>query len=277
MNRFHIQLLMFILLIWTTQGVYTQSEVNITVWVHGTYPALKLLRSSHSPFRSWVYVPYGLSLAKELPDHYYFNKLARGCCQYDSPAYDIDHFYLYGWYSSNMRPKQRKAEGQKLYDCINNLIKRYQAEYECINIRFVGFSHGGNVILHCISHLPFVDQFVRPEVILIATPVQESTRSYINNPYIKKAYSVYSNADWIQRIDIQKLHSDAPKKVSFWSNRVFEEDDNVYQIHLKVNGKEIGHGQYRSIVYRIPDMIQQVLQNPMYEDYTDHFLLNYKL
>lgn len=238
--------------------VYAESDVTVTVWVHGTYLALKVLAHKKSPFRSLVYVPTGFSLAKDLPSNYYFYKLGYGCHECDSINYNIDHFYLYGWHSSNIRPSQRKKIGQQLYQGLNELLKKYQKTYNKITLRLVGFSHGGNVILHCLSCLPFILDKVDLEVILMATPIQESTRNYINNPHITQAYSFYSQADWIQKIDIQKLHYDAPKHAPFWSQRIFLNADNVTQIHLKINGKDIGHGKFRSVVHYIPIMMKEV-------------------
>lgn len=243
--------------------LHAESTITVTVWVHGTYPALKLLAHKKSPFRSWIYVPAGLSLAKDLPSDYYFHTLGMGCHQADEVEYNKDHFYLYGWHSSNMRPSQRKQVGRQLYEDLDKLLQTYQKSYDHVKLRLVGFSHGGNVILHSISSLPFTVENIELEVILIATPIQESTRNYINNPCITYAYSFYSNADWVQRIDIQKLHHDAPKGVSFWSQRMFLNSDNVTQVHLTVDGKDIGHGQFRPIVQYLPFMMKEVqkLQN----------------
>lgn len=240
--------------------------VDITIWVHGTYPALSILRSSWSPIRKLVYVEPGLSLAKKLPDHYYFAKLAKMIDQYDHDHYPLDHFYTYGWHSSNVRPGHRIAEGRLLYERIQELLTSYDHEDD-ITIRCIGFSHGGNVILNMLSHLPFHKPHVKLDVVLLATPIQESTRSYINNPHIHKAYSVYSEGDWIQRIDAQKFHHNCPKGASFWSQRTFHDEDCVKQICLKVNGKNIGHRKYGYVLHHLPDFFNQV--EPLFQDQQD--------
>lgn len=240
-------------------SVYAQEQASVTVWVHGTYPALKWLTHKRSPFRTWVYAPMGLSLAKELDKDYYFHQLAYDCYARDPIGYDVDNFYLFGWYSSNMRPSRRKKEGKKLQKALDNLLNTYHKTYKKVDLRLVGVSHGGNVILNCIDTMPAYD-YVTTEVILLATPIQESTRVYVNRAPVHKVYSFYSNNDWMQRIDAQKFHHDSPKKSPFWSSRTFKPDDRVTQVHVKVNNKDIGHGKYRSIAGRLPDMMKEVKQ-----------------
>lgn len=237
---------------------YAKSDVTITVWVHGTYPVLGVLASKHSPFRSWIYVEPGISLAKNLPYDYYFNQLAHECHKRNPEAYNKNHFYTYGWYSSKVRPAHRRMEGQKLFDAITVLLKEYKENYDSITLRLVGVSHGGNVVLHCVRCMPFLEDGVDTEVVLLATPIQESTRDFVNSPHLKKVYSFYSDIDWMQRIDMQKCHADAPKKCPIWSRRTFKSSDKVIQIRLKINGQFIGHGRYRSIVKHLPDMLKAV-------------------
>lgn len=252
-------------------------SVNITVWVHGTYPALSLLTAQWSPIRKMVYVEPGLSLAQRLPDSYYFSQLARTISAQDPIEYDLQHFYVYGWHSSNVRPGHRIAEGAILYHKLNKLIKKYKKQqHEEINIRCVGFSHGGNVILNMLSHLPFKIDGVKLEVVLFGTPVQESTRHYINCCHVHKAYSFYSQGDWIQKIDVQKFHHNCPKDAPFLSQRTFLDGDNVYQICLTINGKKIGHMKYRYIMHHLPKMLAMVNQLCMQTD-AKYLNLDYKL
>lgn len=257
-----------------TLGNVELYSVCITIWVHGTYPALSVLRASWSPIRKMVYAKPGLSLAKELPKNYYFARLAQQLHESDASAYCLDHFYTYGWHSSNVRPGHRVAEGRLLYERLQELLKSYEHHDE-ITIRCIGFSHGGNVILNMLPHLPFLATNVKLEVILLGTPIQESTRPYINSPYIHKAYSVYSDGDWIQRIDAQRFHHNCPKGASFWSQRTFLDQDQVRQVCLKVNGKNIGHTKYRYLVKHLPDLFRKV--EDLFNESTDtnKICLNY--
>ncbi len=237
---------------------FTIQTVDVTVWVHGTYPALKVLRAKWCPVKPKIYVEEGLSLAKNLPHNYYFCRLVESLHDLNPELYNLNHIYTYGWHSSNVSPKQRIKEGKKLYEAIENLLLDYKKKYDDIRLRIVGFSHGGNVILNMITHLPFKKITVPIEVVLLATPVQESTREFINNPHIHKAYSVYSKGDWLQRIDIQRFHYNCPKGAPFLSSRVFKDTDKIKQICLTINGKKIGHARYRSILKYLPDMMLQI-------------------
>ena len=99
---------------------------------------------------------------------------------------------------------------------------------------------------------------VDTEVILVATPIQEETRAYVNNPWVSQVYSFYSDGDWIQIIDMQKFHASAPKNVNWFSSRKFTDTDNVIQVCVKVNGKFIGHLKFRSILMHLSEIMTEV-------------------
>ncbi|MBP6892086.1 hypothetical protein KBB68_00750 [Candidatus Babeliales bacterium] len=233
------------------------SSVCMTVFVHGSYPALKLLAHSKSPVRHLIYAEPGLHLVKNLPEHYHFHKAAILCDQFDHDGFCKDHYYAYGWNSSNLRPVNRFEQGQKLYQAVRAQIENYLVQgYQNITVRFIGSSHGGNVVLNALQWLPFVKSNVDIEVILLGTPIQEETRNFINNSYVTRAYSFYSTSDWMQKIDIQKLHKNCPKNAPFFSQRTFLSTDKVVQVQLLVNSKPISHAQYRSVFGDVPKMIE---------------------
>ncbi|MBI2353168.1 hypothetical protein HYV11_02920 [Candidatus Dependentiae bacterium] len=272
-NKFFLQLF-FIVVFW---GHCLNSDTPIiNVWVHGTYPALNLLTSKKLPFRSWVYVKNGISLAKELPENYYFHQLAKSCHSFDSEQFNIDTFYTYGWYSSKMRPGHRKVEGEKLFQSLSLLLEEYKKQHETIILRLIGFSHGGNVVLHAVSHLPFAIDGVTVNVVLLATPIQESSCYFVNNSCIHRVYSFYSDADWIQRIDAQIFHHDAPHGCPVWSCRRFKNTEEVLQVRLKIDDKFIGHSTYRSYVKYLPEMLRIVNEYVGDKKKKGHILLNFK-
>ncbi|MBP7854483.1 hypothetical protein KAZ82_00940 [Candidatus Babeliales bacterium] len=235
--------------------LWSNGSVVINVFVHGTYPAKKLLDHKKSPVRHMIHAEHGLSLAKDLPKHYHFYQAAIGCDSYDSHQFDVNHFYTWGWHSSNVRPQHRCNEGKKLYESVNELLQKHYILNQKITVRFIGSSHGGNVVLNALQWLPFDRHDVSVEVVLLGTPIQEHTRLFINCPYISKAYSYYSTKDWIQRVDAQRFHKNSKKGVPFWSSRTFQDSDRVLQIELKVNGKSISHGKYRRLFKHIPKML----------------------
>jgi hypothetical protein len=256
--------ILLFMLIFSANFAQAHTQLVMNVFVHGTYPAKKLLAHKKSPVRRMIHAETGLHLAKELPKNYHFYKMVQQCHGYDACEYNINHFYTYGWHSSNLRPSNRYQEGKKLYEAINAQIAQYRLWFDTVKVRLIGSSHGGNVILNLLQWLPFTVGGVSVEVILLGTPIQEHTRELINNEFVHKAYSFYSLADWMQRIDPQRLHKNSSKKVSFWSNRTFLFTDKVVQIELKVNGKSISHGKYRRLFGHIPKMmcqVQEILQS----------------
>lgn len=226
----------------------------VTVWVHGTHPAQRLLSSLHSPVRSHVYTKKGLSLAKELPANYNFRRIAQECCCRNPQEYDLDNFYTYGWHSAKLSSRHRKQVGEKLYDELKELLRNKQVS----KLRLIGFSHGANVVINSLSHLPFDNPDMEVEVILIGMPVQESNKHNINNEFVTKTYSLYSKGDWIQRLDPQKLHSLAPKHAPVLSGRTFDASSNVIQVCMTQRGKSFGHIKFRSFLKYLPDIIKQV-------------------
>jgi hypothetical protein len=267
----------FLSIILLSFQIISLKAVHITIWVHGTYPALNVLRAPWCPIRPKIYVDKGLSLAKNLPEAYYYYQLAQSLHQLNPVLYNWDHFYTYGWHSSNVRPGFCINEGKKLYEALKELIDKYQQEHEHLTLRIIGFSHGGNVILNMVSHLPFQNNKVCVELVLIGTPIQESTSRFINNPYITKAYSFYSDGDWVQKIDIQRFHHNCPKGAPFLSQRKFKDTDKVQQICFTLNGRKIGHTRYRSILKYLPDMMNQIEQK-LADNFCDQVLcFDYKI
>lgn len=240
------------------QGKVLESEVTVNVWVHGTNPPPEtIIMHKYSPLRPWLYAESGLSLAINLPKNYYFHQLAYACSQSDSQEFNLDHFYIYGWPSTVLSPERRKEEGKKLFEQLNNLVNLYKQKFSVVKIRCIGFSHGGNVILNMIPYLPFSQVDTPIEIIFFAVPVQEETRSYINSKWIGLAWSFYSDNDWMQILDIQKFHK-FKASTPWFSKKTFNDDDLVLQIKLTINGKAIGHRDYRSIQHHLPRMVKNI-------------------
>lgn len=250
-------------------------SVSMNVFVHGTYPAKKVLEHDYSPFKRLIYTEPGFVLAKKLPKKYHFHKVAVSCDNYDADAYSLDHFFIFGWHSNNLRPEHRSQEGRKLYDAVSKQIESYREQgYDQISLRFIGSSHGGNVILNALQWLPFAESDIDIEVIFMGLPVQEETRNYINNPHVARAYSFYSTSDWIQKMDIQRLHKNCPKGAPFFSQRTFLSTDKIVQIQLTVDGKSFSHWYYRQLYGYLPLLMQQVKATASLSD-TGHIVMNF--
>ncbi len=51
--------------------------------------------------------------------------------------------------------KKSRSEGRKLYRAVSNLLADYRNKNTHVKLRLIGVSHGGNVVINCLKHLPF--------------------------------------------------------------------------------------------------------------------------
>lgn len=233
----------------------TTTDHSITIFVHGTYPARKLLQNSFARFLT--YCPEGLSLAKELPPYYHFHKMAQSCVDLDKASYSMDQFYIFGWASDHVYDQARSQAGGKLVSELQNVVTQYYDQYKVVpQIRLIGFSHGGNVVLHTAHYLPCIVNGVAVDVQawLFGTPVQQINKDLVNSIYFSKVYSFYSKKDWLQRMDPQGLRNANTSIKNFWSDRMFHPQDRCIQVAFTVNGKSISHMYYRSIFKYFPQI-----------------------
>jgi len=238
---------------------------SITIFVHGTYIMRKFLQLS--PCRSLMYCEQGLSLAKNLPKHYHFHKMAKGCVESDEESYSLDQFYIFGWESEHVNDASRNRFAKILVDQLHSLVVDYYELHNVIpKIRLLGFSHGGNVILRMADHVSkYVKlQNIEIEAWLFGTPVQVITHDLVNSDCFTKIYSIYSKKDWVQRVDPQGMINRKVTKNNFWSNRTFSEDSQCLQIELMVEGKSIKHASYNNIFQHFPK-IKKLIEKT-YED-----------
>ena len=229
------------------------SDHAITIFVHGTYPIPRVLRNS--PFRKFMYCPQGLSLAKDLPADYHFYTMAQGCVNLNRDLYSLDQFYVFGWPSEKIYDSVRKQAASDLVKALQIIVTNYYALHGVQpKIRLIGFSHGGNVILHTANFLtPLVqEQLVKTEIWLFATPVQKINHDLINSDNFHKVYSVFSESDWMQRMDPQGLYNQEAGIQNFWSDRMFDENAQCIQINFTVNNQSISHSYYRYIFKYFP-------------------------
>jgi len=231
----------------------TTPDHSITIFVHGTYPVRKALQFSFGRFL--MYCPQGLSLAKNLPSYYHFHKMAKGCFDLDSKSYSLDQFYIFGWKSEHVYDHVRSKSAVDLVGELQHLVSSYYKMHNVIpKVRMIGFSHGGNVVLHTASYLPLIvnKKTVDIDVWIFGTPVQHANKNLVNSPNFNKVYSFYSKKDWIQRMDPQGLRNSEISIKHFWSDRMFDLTDRCIQVEFTVNGYPISHTYYRSILKYFP-------------------------
>jgi len=232
----------------------TTQDHSITIFVHGTYLMRKFFQYSH--YRPQIHCPQGLSLAKDLPKHYHFHKMAKSCVNCDNRLYSLDQFYIFGWKSEHVNDHTRNKAAKDLVEQLYKVIFDYYTEHDVIpKVRLIGYSHGGNVILNMANHLPqFSD--VEMEVWLFGTPIQQINHNHIYSYCFSKIYSIYSNKDWVQTIDPQGIKN---KHANFWSGRTFEENAPCIQVQLAVNGQGISHDYYNQLFLLFPK-IKKVIE-----------------
>ena len=231
----------------------TITDHTITVFVHGTFPIRKILQ--YSPGRSLIYAHQGLNLAKNLPENYHFHKMAQGCVDLNSQCYSLDQFYIFGWKSEKVYDSTRKQAAQDLVQELQKLVDTYYLEHHVVpQIKLIGFSHGGNVVLHTANYLPLMvhNKKVAVEAWLFGTPVQKVNCDLVNSKNFSKVYSIYSKKDWLQKMDPQGLRDKKLRKSHFWSDRMFDQNSQCIQVDFTVNGKSISHSYYRCIFKYLP-------------------------
>lgn len=243
----------------------TTEDHSITIFVHGTYLMRKVLQ--YSPCRQLMYCPQGLTLVKHLPENYHFHKIALGCIACDNNSYSIDQFYVFGWESEHVSDQIRNKAAKILVEQIYEVVVDYYMRYNLIpKIRLIGFSHGGNVVLHTANHLPlYADmQDIEIEAWLFGTPVQMINHDLVNSDYFKAIYSIYSKKDIVQVIDPQGLRNRELTKNNFWSSRTFSKNSRCIQVDFTVNGKYIGHAYYNSIFQYFPRIKKMIEKQSMH-------------
>lgn len=238
----------------------TTKDHSITIFVHGTYLMRKFFQ--YSPCRHLMHCPQGLTLAKNLPAHYHFHKMAHGCVACDEKLYSVDQFYVFGWESEHVNDATRNKAAKILVEQIYEVTVDYYVRHDVIpKIRLIGYSHGGNVILHTANYFPlYADMHdVDIEAWLFGTPVQVISHDLVNSACFKKIYSIYSKKDIIQKIDPQGLINRNLTRNHFWSSRTFCKYSRCVQVDFTVNNQAISHAYYSNLFQHFPK-IKKVIE-----------------
>jgi len=148
---------------------------------------------------------------------------------------EINHYYTYGW-SGLLSPSTRYKESVPLLLELEKEVQNYRARGINPKIRFIGYSHGGNVCLNVAKAYEelFPDcSLTINQLILVGSPVQGETDYLVNSPLFEHVYHFYSNGDRIQKLDFFSFDR-------FFSGQTFSERKDLTlptkltQIQLKV-------------------------------------------
>ena len=146
-----------------------------------------------------------------------------------------DQYYTFGW-SGLVSNKLRYLESAFLYQDLEKIVKKLQAEGQNPKIRLIGYSHGGNLALQLgalHSTKPIINQFEVDELWLLGTPIQVETDYLINSPIFKKIYNFYSRADSVQTLDFFSFKRFFSRK-KFSKRKNFKLPDKLIQVRLKI-------------------------------------------
>jgi hypothetical protein len=232
----------------------------ITIWVHGTKGTSN--RFPFTPLKRFFGCKKGLHKALELDKTWHHHELAHVLSSADAAAYPLEHFYLFGW-SGKLSFKRRAHAARELLIDLKKVVSAYKATWGVRPfIRIITHSHGGNVVLNMAKLVLPVgsdDDLVIDELLLLACPVQDSTALYIQKPFFKKIYSLYSRADLLQILDPQGLQSIA---ATLFSRRRFPVQDNLVQVKLKINGWALSHVDFMlsRFVRLLPTIVHELEQ-----------------
>ena len=189
--------------------VTNQKVKNITIFVHGTHTEILT-----QIFKRVLFIPNKLIKISDLDEYSYVKWFVDKMILTDPIEFPEDSFYAIGW-SGILSPEERLKGAQNLYDEINKIVLDLKAQEIEPIITIIGHSHGGNVALN-LAKVNSQSLFKVNRLILLATPVQKETESYIENDIFEHVYSIYSNADMIQILDPQGLQNATS---SFFSHR----------------------------------------------------------
>lgn len=189
---------------------------QIIIWIHGTrshdiFPPTHVVKKSPSidtqPIQhAAAYSPLGLHSLVSIDQDLHVSMIAQAMYEADATLYSQEHIYLFGW-SGGCTPEARTTAGTHLYQELKELSFYYRHQYAtttCPPITIVAHSHGGNVALECAAL--HTEDITIERLILLACPVQEKTKPYMLSSLFKHIYSIYSDKDYFQILDMQGLH-----------------------------------------------------------------------
>ena len=141
------------------------------------------------------------------------------------PGKVINHYYTFGW-SGLLSAEERTKASQEF---AKELVREYatlQKSGISVKIRIVAHSHGGNVALGLCTQqeVPRID-----ELVMLGTPVQEETSTFVNSPLFGKIYNLYSSADTAQSADFISTKQRESKRT------FAQTPQNMVQAQLLVN------------------------------------------
>lgn len=153
------------------------------------------------------------------------------------------HFYTFGW-DGYLNQKSRLNNAKLLYSSLLNEISKIKSTLNLkdqdLEIILIGHSHGGNVLLNLAKINAEIHGNLKiDKLVLVGTPVQSETEELINDTMFKKIYSLYSNDDMVQVIDIISTQDSISKRR--YKNANIK--SKLVQIELEIGNKRPCHNE----------------------------------
>jgi hypothetical protein len=148
-------------------------------------------------------------------------------------------FYTFGW-NGRLDHKKRVRAAQDLYNALTKELERVKQEKpnSKIKIEILAHSHGGNVALNlAAAEEKNKKNLCIDKLVLLGTPIQSETKSYVNSPIFKKVYNIYSTGDAIQTLDIFSTKDPASKR----RVNIETPESKLAQIKIKAEKYYPGH------------------------------------
>jgi len=241
--------ILFFMTFISVQSYAAVSPMWVTIYVHGTTTAVGL-KFLGKFCKDVSFGAPGIHHVTDLPDNALLHQDIEKLQERDPLRFCSEHFYTFGW-SGKLNFSARARDGKILYKELIKLLDSYKANYGFYpHVRLMTFSHGGNVALNMVKHLPFFkDEHIHLELLLIACPVQKTTEHLIEHEEIDQVYVISSGRDLLQVVDFYHHNNHG-----YFPDRFFHtKKSNCTQIRVQVNNRGLGHiDLMRSFMIHLP-------------------------
>lgn len=236
----------------------------ITILIHGTKLVIRSLY--HTYFDGQADLKHVSAFVSDEKMHGMFTQLAESA----SELFTYDHLYFFGW-SGKLCVKERDEAAIVLYDKLVKLADAYYEHYNRVPIiRLICHSHGGNLALTLARvHAQKQCNLVIDSLIVLACPVQLSTKDFVDCPLFRHVYALYSTLDFVQVIAPEIAHyihnekGELIDKKRCWfpfSARCFDKHASVKQARIKMNNHAVLHSSFATANFlrTLPHVIRAV-------------------
>lgn len=248
-NLFFRWYILFVMILASGQSYAAVNPMWVTIYVHGTTTAVGL-KFLGKFCKDVSFGAPGIHHVNCLPDNALLHQDIELLQQRDPIRFCSEHFYTFGW-SGKLNFAARAHDGKILYKELIKLLEHYKTKYGYYpHVRLMTFSHGGNVALNMVKHLPFCrNEHIHLELLLIACPVQKTTEHLIEHAEIDQVYVISSSRDLLQVVDYY-YHDDH----GYFPDRFFHtKKSNCTQVKVEINNRGLGHiDLMRSFMIHLP-------------------------